>query len=218
LIARYDLHHLVRRGRRRDVRQNLDYLELLLTGFERGGVSLPAGQVDAVDVGVADWFYAPALYAALGRWRSERTRRVDLRGFEVDPGRRYLDGHTREDWATWYVEGLPGARFVGDDGSAWRGSVDLALMLFPFLFTRDLDRWGLPRRLHNPAALLGHVWSRVRPGGALVIANQGTRERDQQRRLIEELGASPAWSGRVESPFWRYDVERFLHVSIKRAR
>ena len=212
-VERYELRPLVARGRRRDVLENLYYLDLLLTAFERGGVELPAQRVEAVDVGVSDWFYAPALAAALRRWRSDEPRRLEVLGFEADPGRRYADGYTREDWAAWYRADLDGLRYVPEDARRWRGVVDVALMLFPFLFARDLDRWGLPRSFHRPRELLAHVWSLVRPGGSLVVANQGEAERDEQLRHFAALGISVASTGHFASPFFAYDVERYLHVA-----
>jgi hypothetical protein len=217
LIGAYDLQPLSERGRRRDVRENLYYLDLLLTAFERSGVELPPERVRAADVGVSDWFYAPALHGLLRRYRAERPREVELLGFEADPGRRYADGHTREDWAAWHTQGLAGARFVPEDAAAWSGRLNVATMLFPFLFPRDVDRWGLPRSLHRPAELLGHVWSCLAPGGFLVVVNQGTAERDLQQALLRDVGAEVNWGGPFESPFWRYDAPRFAHVASKRS-
>ena len=215
LIAAYDLARLAERGRRRDVRENLYYLDLLLTAFEHGGVALPPDRVRAADVGVSDWFYAPALHALLRHYRTDQPREVELLGFEADPGRRYPDGRTREDWAAWHADGLAGARYVPTDARRWSGAVDLATLLFPFLFTRDLDRWGLPRSLHRPVELLAHVWGCVEPGGFLVVVNQDEAERDVQRDLLAEVGAPVTWSGPFDSPFWRYEGPRFVHVARK---
>jgi len=88
-------------------------------------------------------------------------------------------------------------------------------MLFPFLFTDDTDDWGLPRRLFQPAGLLAHVWARVAPGGILVMANQGARECQEQRRLLAELSI-PAETAPFDSPFRSYAEPRFIHVA-KRA-
>lgn len=215
LLRAYHLEPLAERGRRRDILENLYYLDLLLDLFERGGVELPPGQLRAIDVGVSDWFYAPALHGLLRHHATGRPRDVELLGFETDPGRRYGDGHTREDWAAWHGQGLAGARYVPSDAAAWSGRADLATMLFPFLFSADLDRWGLPRSLHRPAALLRHVWSCLEPGGFLVVVNQGEAERHRQRALLDDLAAPITWSGPLDSPFWRYDVRRFGHVARK---
>lgn len=215
LVVAYGLSHLAARGRRRDLLENLYYLDLLLAAFDQGGVELPPRRLTAVDVGVSHWFYAPALHGLLRRYRAGDPRAVELLGFEADPGRRYPGGHTREDWAAWYVEGLPGARYIPTDARTWSGAADLATLLFPFLFAGDLDRWGLPRSLHRPPQLLAHVWSCLAPGGFLVVVNQGEAERDAQRDLLAALGASVTWAGPFASPFWRYEVGRFVHVARK---
>lgn len=213
LLGRYHLGDLVERGRRRDLRENLYYLELIVSALERLDAALPA-RVEALDVGVSDWFYAPALVAALRWWRSERPREVAVWGLETDPGQRYADGHTREDWARWHTAGLPGATYVTDDARRWAGRVELATLLFPFLFSRDADAWGLPRRLFQPEELLAHTWGCLRPGGALIVANQGERERDEQRRLFERAGIAAATEP-FASAFWTYDLPRYVHVARK---
>jgi hypothetical protein len=213
LIERYRLGPLVERGRRRDVLENLFYLELIVSGLDRADARLPAS-VEAVDIGVSDWFYAPALLAALRWWRSERPRALAVSGVETDPGQRYADGHTRADWARWHTAGLDEARYVTDDARRWSRPVDVATLLFPFLFSRDSDDWGLPRRLFRPGDLLAVAWACLRPGGALLIANQGERERDEQRRLLERAGIA-AETERFESAFWSYELPRYLHVARK---
>lgn len=215
LVATYHLGGLVARGRRRDVRENLYYLELLTTAFAASGLDLPDAALAAIDVGVSDWFYAPALAAALRHWRSACPRRLEVHGFEIDPGQRFRDGRSREDWAAWHLVGLDGLTYHADDARAWHGQVDLAMMLFPFLFARDSDRWGLPRYVLAPADLLGYTWSLVRPGGALVVANQGEAEHRRQIELLRELGVEPVWRDRFECPFWSYDTERYLVVARK---
>jgi hypothetical protein len=211
LVASYGLDPLAARGRRRDVRENLYYLELLLGALDRSAPDLP-DPLEVIDVGVSDWFYAPALVGALRHWRATTPRRLTVLGFEADPGSRYVDGRTREDWAAWYTRDLPEVDYRTDDARAFTGEADLAAMLFPFVFPNDSDDWGLPRHLFRPRDLLAHVWSRVRPGGLLIVASQGEAERDRQRRLFAELGIA-AETVPFESPFWTYDLPRFVHTA-----
>ena len=228
LIDRYGLHAFTLRGRQHDILENLYYLEMLTSAFDKSGVSLPADHIAAIDVGVSDWFYAPAFAAALRYWQptamelsfpqprvSWDGRRVAALGFEADPSRLYADGHSRADWADWFTRDTPGLTYIPEDARSWRGNVDVATMLFPFVFTADSDRWGLPRSLFHPVDLLWHVHDRLRPGGILVVANQGEKEAIAQRVLLTSLGAPPVWSDRFESPFWTYDLPRFVHVIVK---
>jgi hypothetical protein len=217
LIRDYDLQGIAARGTRRDVLENLFYLDMLRTAFAAADVRLPPGPVEAVDVGVGHWFYLHALAGLLRRWRAAGGRELQLLGFEADPYRMYADGHTRADWAAWHLQGVADALFVPEDVRRWRATADAAFMLFPFLFVADADRWGLPRTMFRPLELLEHVWRGVRPGGALVVANQGQREADQQARLFEAAGIEPRWSSRFASPYFRYREGRYVSVAVRSA-
>ncbi|HEY3082365.1 MAG TPA: hypothetical protein VGM69_20965 [Chloroflexota bacterium] len=217
LIGHYGLEGIAARGTRRDVLENLFYLDLFRAAFGNGGVRLPRGRVEAVDAGVGHWFYLHALAGALRRWGTRGERELRLLGFEADPYRMYGDGHTRADWAAWHLQGVADALFVPEDVRRWRTTADVAFVLFPFVFVTDADRWGLPRTMFRPLDLLSHVWRGVRPGGALVVANQGRREADEQGRLFELAGIEPRWSARFASPFFRYREPRYVWVALKRA-
>ncbi|HEV8635976.1 MAG TPA: hypothetical protein VG370_17260 [Chloroflexota bacterium] len=217
LIRDYELISIAARGTRRDVLENLFYLEMLLTALDGAGVRLPAERVEAIDVGVGHWFYLHALAGALRHWRARRPRELQLLGFEADPYRLYGDGHTRADWAAWHLRGIADALFVPEDVRRWRATADAAFMLFPFVFATDADKWGLPRTMFRPLELLTHVWRGVRPSGALVVANQGRREADEQRRLFDRAEIEPTWSARFASPFFRYREPRYVCVAVKPA-
>ncbi len=228
LIDRYDLSALIAHGRRADILENLYYLELLIDAFEKGRVILPADHLEAIDVGVSDWFYAPAYSAVLRYWQptlghssivrpatAPDARTIAALGFEADPNRMYADGHSRADWADWFTRDTPGLRYMPEDVRSWNGTVNVATMFFPFIFPADSDRWGLPRSLFHPAELLKHVLDRPQMGGVLIIVNQGEKEAIAQRHLLASVGAHSVWSDRFESPFWSYDLPRFVHVVIK---
>jgi hypothetical protein len=217
LIWSYKLRELTDRGTRRDILENLFYLDMIVTALAGANVQLPAERVTAVDVGVGHWFYVHALFAVLREWRAPRTREVELLGFETDPYRVYDDGHSRSDWATWHLRGLPQALYVPEDARRWEIPADVAFMLFPFVFATDADKWGLPRTVFQPVDLLLHVWRGVKPGGALIVANQGRDEADEQKRLFAKAAIQPTWGIRVGSPFFRYKEPRFVYVAVKRA-
>ena len=217
LISSYGLDDLVARGTRRDILENLFYLDMIVTALAGANVQLPAGKLTAMDVGVGHWFYAHALYGALRHWRATRAREVEMIGFEIDPYRVYDDGHSRADWADWYLRGRPEAMYVPEDARRWDTKSDVAFMLFPFVFATDADKWGLPRTIFQPVEVLQHVWKGLRNGAALIVANQGRDEADEQKRLFAKAGVPPTWGIRVASPFFRYKEPRFIFVAIKGA-
>jgi hypothetical protein len=217
MISSYGLEALVARGTRRDILENLFYLDMIVTGLAGANVQLPVGKLTALDVGVGHWFYVNALYAALRQWRATSPRQVELLGFETDPNRVYEDGHSRTDWADWYLRGVPEAVYIPEDARRFSTQCSVAFMLFPFVFATDADKWGLPRSVFQPVELLQHVWKGLRTGGALVVANQGRDEADEQKRLFAKAGVPPTWGTRFASPFFRYKEPRFVYVCIKGA-
>lgn len=217
LISSYGLEALAERGTRRDILENLFYLDMIVTALAGANVQLPVGKTTAIDVGVGHWFYVQALHAALRQWRATRPREVELLGFETDPYRVYDDGHSRADWADWYVRAVPEAIYVPEDARRWKPQPDVAFLLFPFVFATDADKWGLPRTVFQPVELLQHVWRGLKTGGALVVANQGRDEADEQKRLFVKAGVPATWGSRVASPFFRYKEPRFVYVAVKGA-
>ena len=176
LIAAYGLRDWARAASRVDLATSLVYLEMLERAFTATGHRLP-DPVRALDAGPSDWFYVRVLHAFLARWGADPARSVALDGVELDAYRLYDDLRSRHDWADAYLAGLPGVRYLPGDVRRYEEAVDVAFMFYPFIFAGDHRRWGLPRRHLRPAEHLAHVAARVRPGGLLLIVNQGPAER-----------------------------------------
>jgi hypothetical protein len=211
LVAAYGLEGWRERAGRRDFAASLFYVQMLERAFSEAGVTLP-DPLTVLDAGCSDWFYAPALHGLLRRWRASAPRALTFEGIELDAYRLYDDMHSRHDWASAYIEGLEGVTYRAMDVRRYDRPVELALMLYPFLFPSDHRRWGLPRRLLRPGDVLAHVAGCVRDGGWLVIANQGEAERERQHALLAELGLPIAWWAQHDSPLFDYDPARFVTV------
>ncbi len=210
LVETYGLQNWERHSGRTDFAASLFYLQMLEKGFAEAGVRTP-GHVEALDAGCGDWFYVQALYGLLRRGG----RTVSLDGAELDAYQPYAGFRARIDWAEAYAAGLDGAHYIHADLRDYGRPVDIAFMLFPFLFAPDLQRWGLPRRYLRPVKLLEHVYGLVKPQGWLVIANLGAEERAEQHRLLDELSIPVVWWGRHESPLYSYRQERYLTIIKK---
>lgn len=212
LTATYHLDEWQALSGRTDFAASLFYLAMVESALAGAGVALP-DRLHALDAGAGDWFYVRALYGLLERFSSASgQRQVLLDGVELDAYSLYKGFRSRRDWAEAYVGELAGVRYLPGDIRRYTQPVDLALMLFPFLFSPDLRRWGLPRRFLRPAELLGHVWSLVKPGGALIVANLGEAERLEQGRLFAEAGLKPVWGEPFASPLFSYSTPRFVWV------
>jgi hypothetical protein len=211
LVRTYGLESWARESGRTDFAASLFYLQMLECGLREGGVSLP-DPLTALDAGCGDWFYVQALYGLL----RGPGRQVRLDGVELDAWALYEGFHSRYDWAQAYASGCAGATYLPQDIRRYRREVDIAFMLFPFLFADDLRRWGLPRRFLRPADYLRHVWGLIRPGGWLVIANLGEAERAEQHRLLAEAQIPLRWWGYHTSPLFHYELDRSITVAQKR--
>lgn len=216
LVDAYDLADWRRESGRTDFAASLFYLQMLERAFQEAGVRLPA-QVTALDAGCGDWFYVQPLYGLLRSYGLEGPppRQVRLDGVELDAWALYEGFRSRCDWAQAFAAGLTGATYRPGDLRRYTAPVDLAFMLFPFLFPDDLREWGLPKRYLQPLAYLRHVWSLVKPGGWLVIANLGEAERSRQHQLLAEAGIPIHWWGEHRSPLYAYEEERAITVARK---
>jgi SAM-dependent methyltransferase len=215
LVAAYGLERWRTESGRTDFAASLFYAAMVETALREASVSLP-DPLTVLDAGAGDWFYVRPLHGMMRWYGRSEPREVSLDGVELDAYALYRGWRSRFDWAEAYVGGLPGVRYLAGEVAAYRRPVDLALMLFPFLFPADARRWGLPRRYVQPEAVLAHVWSLVRPGGTLLIANLGEAERKEQGRLLREAGLQPVWSERFESPLFSYDQPRYVWVITRK--
>ena len=207
LLQTYDLGYFAGHSRTRNYRENLYYLALL----ERALSSLPtptAGWARAADIGASDWFYVHALFAFLKRHQTAPT----LIGYEADAYRVYNDLHSRQDYAQAYMRGLPAESVVYEPRAfvAQPAAFDLVTLFFPFVFERDHLAWGLPRGLFRPQSLLASAWASLRPGGALMIVNQGADEHAAQQSAFSTLGIPIHHAARFESPLFFYQIPRYL--------
>ncbi|AFC31335.1 hypothetical protein PM3016_4587 [Paenibacillus mucilaginosus 3016] len=195
-----------------DYRLNLYFLELLQTcrphlaplGLER---------IRAVDVGSRTFYYLPALFhyyrtlAPLDR----------LHGVEFDAYRRYQTGSTAYDYAQAYLRELasPCASYLPMDFLEYREPFNVCTFFLPFVTEDPLLHWGLPLESFHPARLFEHAYNRLESPGVLIITNKGEEEQAHQHRILDSLGIRCRNLGPFESPFYAYDLPRYLTLVIK---
>jgi SAM-dependent methyltransferase len=212
LVAAYHLEQWRETAGRVDFATSLSYLQMLERALREARVTLPA-QLRVLDAGCGDWFYVQTLYGLLQHFGAAKPRGIRLDGVEFDAYALYAGFRSRHDWAAAYMNGLAGARYIPGDICDYREPVNVAFMLFPFLFANDdMLRWGLPRRYLRPPVVLKHVAGLVEPGGVLILANLGEAERQEQHRLLAEAGLEVAWWGQAESLLSASDRPRFVTV------
>lgn len=214
LRREYRLDPVLQNSSAHNFRENLFYLHMIEQAMERSGALLPA-QVQAADIGPSHWFYVQALYRAL-QWSGgrETARQVTVRGFETDPYRVYGDLFARRDHALAHMRANPDLQYVPAGFTRQPGGFDCVTLFFPFVFLRDHLRWGLPQAAFQPAALLRDAWESLRPGGILLIANQGQAEHRAQTQALREAGIPIGAAFQMQSPLFHYDLERYILVAI----
>jgi SAM-dependent methyltransferase len=214
LVQTYHLDSFRENSSAENFRENLFYLDLLEKALDASGKGL-AGEIEAADIGPSSWFYVQALSALLRWWKCPPERKVSLSGYEADAYRLYADFHSRFDHACAHLHGIEGAAYLPQPFYRQPGHFDLITMLFPFVFIDDALRWGLPARLFQPEYLLADAHASLKPGGLLVIVNQGQKEHDQQRLMMEKEGLTISAAYCHSPRFYTYDIDRFVLVSSR---
>ena len=159
------------------------------------------GTFRQLDVGAKNWRYATALACWLERsLGGSLPARVD--GVEIDAHRWFLNLRSRASYGKFFAARATEASRSGriqapvtmeyhagdvrDRGA--RQDVDLVTWLFPFVLPEPHGDWGLPSRLFAPRECFEAVSRRLlRPGGKLVLANQGDWEWKATEELVEGL-------------------------------
>jgi SAM-dependent methyltransferase len=214
LARQYHLERLAGDSTAGNYRENLFYLEMLERACAAPGARFPDA-VRAADIGPSHWFYVQALYALLRWWDSPAGREVCLEGYEVDAYRVYSDFRSRFDHAQAHLRGLEGARYLPEPFCRQAGAYDFITMLFPFVFVQDHLNWGLPKGLWRPGSLLAEAWASLKPGGLLVVANQGEDEHRAQREMLERSGIPVSAAFRHDSLLFQYEIPRWVLVSLR---
>ena len=197
----------------RNYRENLFYVELLERALEAARAGLPASLV-AADVGCSSWFYLQGLYALLRWWHAPEGREVRLRGYEADALSLGALPLSRLDYARAHIRGLD-VDYRAEPFVPEPDAFDLVSMLFPFVFRKDHDEWGLAPPLFDPERLLAGAWQSVRPGGLLIVVNQGEEEHRREGEMLAAAGIPVSAAFRHDSLLFAYDLPRLVSVAVR---
>jgi SAM-dependent methyltransferase len=211
LTGRYSLHTFKRTTGIGNYQESLFYLHMLETTFNGINWNIP-DPIEVIDIGPSHWFYVQALHAFCSRYRASTPRTVRLRGYEADAFRVYADLHSRIDHAQAQIGDLPGVEYIPRAFTPSPTAADLIVMFFPFVFTSDHQAWGLPLSAYHPRDLLQSAWNSLKPGGYLLMANQGEAEHKQQAAWFDDCRIPIAASLHMDDLLFKYDLDRFLLV------
>lgn len=162
-----------------------------------------------LDVGAKNWAYVEALAAFL---QTRQGQSFQLDGVELDPHRRYTNWQTRGQAAQTFCQAIPQATYHTGDIQDWRQPADIISLFLPFVFVEPHLAWGLPLDYFQPSALLNHVLSLLKPGGVLIVVNQGEVEAQAQAELFQTANTQNTLEiqnlGQLTAPFMNYQHPR----------
>jgi hypothetical protein len=214
LLSAYHLSQFIQTSTVKSYRINLYYIGLIEKAFNLADIVLPH-EIKAADIGVSDWFYVHALYAALNYYNSTQKRYVELVGYEIDAYRVCQDFYSRYDHAMVYIQDLSGVQYIPRRFSKQSESYNLVTLFFPFIFINDHLEWGLPGGSFVPQTLLEDAWESVAPGGLLLVVNQGEKEHLVQREMFQKLNIPTQIMFVYESKFYQYSHSHHVLVGRK---
>jgi hypothetical protein len=214
LHSSYHLESFYQDSTPTNYRENLYYLQMLQEALAQSGARLPE-IITAADIGPSHWFYVQALHALLKWWNCPEGRQVTLEGFEVDAYRVYSDYFSRLDHALGHIRGLPGVEYIPHGFQRQEKHFDLITMLFPFVFERDHLEWGLPAPIFRPESLLQAAWESLKPGGVLLIVNQGVDEHEEEKKRLQEYGIPLTAAFHQDPLLFQYEYDRYVLVCCR---
>lgn len=211
LRADYHLTTYYHSSRAAHYQEAVYYLHMLETALNASRAELP-GSIHAVDIGVSHWFYVQTLYSLLLWWHSKQPRTIMIDGYEMDAYRLYADLYSRFDHAAAHIDTLPNVNYFPLEFTPGQDHCHLVLSLFPFVTRKEHLRWGLPARFFQPEAICQAAYESLAHGGLMIIANQGSGERDIQLNILRSIGVEPFDSYRFDSPLFEYKQARFITI------
>lgn len=169
---------------RQNALENYVYLDLMAQLFKpgRGQAAVRFESPTVLDIGSKNFYYARALSAIF--------QPRQMTGIELEGYRRYPDGHCRHDYATHYLQGLGNASYHVADVRGWQTPAEVVTCWYPFVHPGTLLNWGLPLSLFAPATFFRQLSQLVKPGGHLLMVNQGVEEWRMARQWLQPQGLS----------------------------
>lgn len=214
LLSQYDLSAVYHHSGKLRYIETLTFLDILdqLRPRLTPNKSNPA---QWLDIGIKNGGYLPALVAAGQCWFPEE---VHVTGIELDAYRVYADFHSRWDYAQCFFKPYENATYLVGDVLEHEGQYDLITHFLPFVFPEPCQAWGLPKKHFRPKAIFEKSVDLLKPGGSLLIVNQGQSEYDAQGELCQSLSSqdfrvNPV--GEMPPSFLKYAYPRFAWVITK---
>ena len=182
-------------------RENLYLKDILEKTFEKKNLEF----ANILDIGSKNWYYAKAQYNFFKSFCNDFL----LTGVELDAYRLYSNFYSRFEVAKYYTKGLEKTKYLAKNLLEINQKQDYIIWILPFVSINPLRFWGLPEKFFMTEKLLTHAFNLLKDNGQMLIINQGEKEKDLQRQLLEKLNISFVFLGEIESEYYKYQNKRF---------
>lgn len=185
---------------KRNELENLYTTDILSQAFVKRGENL-----QVLDIGCKNWFYAKGEYDFFKRF----CKNIKLDGIEIDAFRLYSNFYNRYEVAKYYTKGLINTNYIVGNMLDLRDKYDYIIWFLPFVVYEPHKYWGLPKKYFYPEKLLEHAYSLLKQNGQMLIINQGEKEYEVQKLMLDKLGITYIALNEVKSKHFEYKNKRF---------
>ena len=147
----------------RNIAQNKYVKEIL----ERHFLKSQKAQLQVLDIGCKNWFYAKGEYEFFSEFSSD----FMLDGVEIDAYRLYSNFYSRYEVAKFYIKDLKNVNYIAGNLLNIDKKYDYIIWFLPFVTYEPHKFWGLPKKHFCPEKLLSHAVSLLNDGGQMMILN-----------------------------------------------
>lgn len=181
--------------------ENLYVFEILEIYFEKQ----IKNYTKILDIGSKNWSYAKGEYDFFDSF----CEKFSMTGIELDAYRLYPNFYSRFEAAKFYTKGLQNTNYICANLLDIKEKYDYITWFLPFVSEYPLKKWGLPKKYFCPEKLLVHAFDLLENHGQMLIVNQGEKEANIQKLLLEKLNINYLFLGKFENINSPYSQNRY---------
>ena len=179
--------------------------EYIFEILDRNFLKSQKPNLQVLDIGCKNWFYAKGEHKFFSSFSSD----FSLDGIELDAYRLYSNFYSRYEVAKYYIKDLKNTNYIADNLLNLEKKYDYITWFLPFVTYEPHKYWGLPRKHFCPEKLLFYTISLLNDGGQMIIINQGEKERDIQKKMLEKTDVDFEFLGEIKNQFYTFEYKRY---------
>ncbi len=201
-IEKYQLHAWRKYLPVTAFRRVLETLEILEDCFSPEHSIWQKKTLQILDIGSANWTYAPALYQFFALSHTESPRSVFLTGIELDPYRLDMEGYSCVDHALSYVDPIASySRYLNENVFEHepKEKYDVVTLFGPYITCEEHLMGGLPLEYFQPEDLINYANALHKEQGAFLVTHRCLDVYKKQQDIFKALEYTPTIKGRFRS-------------------